>query len=82
MGGLPARQIRAPVLGQIQLAVDESMGKLGDVREEDADLAVFHAPGTSAILGADASGVVSAFGKSAFINDEHREDLSGSLRSR
>ena len=49
----------------------------GDVGEENANLAVFHAVGESAILGSDASGVVTAFEEATFVNDEYGEDLRG-----
>lgn len=74
VGGLPARQISAPVFGQIQFAVDESVALFCDVGEKDADLTVFHTPGAPAILGGDTSGVAAAFGKAAFVNDEHRPE--------
>ena len=73
MGGLPARQISAPVFGQIQFTVDESMALFSDVREEDTDLTVFHTPGAPAILGGHTSRVASALGEAALINDENRE---------
>ncbi len=47
------------------------------VGEKDADLTIFDAPSASAILGSDASGVVSAFGEAAFVNDEHGEESVG-----
>src|SRR5207248_3422222 len=74
MGGVSTRQIGTPVLGQVQLAVDESMTTGGDVGEKDADLAVFDTPGEPAILGSDASGVAAAFGKAAFVKDQDREE--------
>ena len=77
MSGVPARQIRAPVFGQVQFAVDEGMTQRGDKGQENTSLAVFHTPGASAILGGDTSGVASAFGKAALIKDENRE---GDLR--
>jgi hypothetical protein len=54
MSGEPSGRVGAPVFGQIQLAVDEGMPLRRDVGEKDAHLAVFHAPGAPAILGADA----------------------------
>jgi hypothetical protein len=60
-------------LGQVQLAVDEAMTQGGDVREKDAHLAVFHAAGAAAVLGADASRVLALFGKATFVNDEDWE---------
>jgi hypothetical protein len=42
-----------------------------DVGKEDAHLAVFDAPGASAILGSDPSRVAATFGKAAFI--EHQD---------
>ena len=71
---MPAKQISAPVLGQIQFAVDEAMAPLRDVREKHADLTIFDAPGASAILGSDASGVAPAFGNATFVKDEQREE--------
>ena len=73
MGGLPAWAIGTPVLGQIQLAVDEGMTGGGHVGEEDAHLAVFHAPSAPTILGPDARRVAAALGKAAFIQDQHGE---------
>src|SRR5437899_4433524 len=73
MGGVPAREIGAPVLGQIQLTIDEGMTQRGDIGKEDTNLTVFHTPGAPAILGGDTSGVASTFGKATFVNDEHRE---------
>jgi hypothetical protein len=73
MSGLPPGWVGAPVLGQIQLAVDEGMAGGGHIGEKDADLAVFHAPGPPAILGADAGRVTPAFGKATFIDDQDRE---------
>jgi len=73
MSGEPSGWVGAPVLGQIQLAVDEGMAGGGHVGEKDAHLAVFHAPGPPAILGADARRVAPAFGKAAFIQDQHRK---------
>ena len=75
VSSLSAWQSRAPVFRQIQLAVDEGVAGGGDVGEEDADLTVFHAVGESAILGSDASGVVTAFGKATFVNDKHGKAL-------
>src|SRR5947209_2217966 len=49
----------------------------GDIAEEDADLAVLHACGDATILSCDASGVAAAFGKAAFIQDEHGEKRLG-----
>lgn len=72
-GGLPAWQISTPFFGRIQLAVDKRMTTGGDVGEEDADLAVFHAPRQPAILRRDARGVATPFGEAAFICDEQRE---------
>ena len=63
MHGVPARQISAPVCGQIQFAVDEGMAQFRDVGEEDADLTIFDASSAPAILGSDASRVAPAFGK-------------------
>jgi len=77
VGSLPAWQIRTPGFRQIQLAVDEGVTGGGDVGEENAHLAVFHAVGESAILGSDASGVVTAFEEATFVNDEYGEDLRG-----
>ena len=77
MSRLPARSIVAPVLGQIQFAIDEGMAQGRHVGEENAHLAVFHAVGESAILGSDASGVVTAFEEATFVNDEDGEDLRG-----
>ncbi len=74
MSGLTARQIRAPVFGQVQCTVDEGMAQRRDVGEEDSDLAVFHTPGEPAILGSHASGVTPAFGEAAFVNGEDREE--------
>ena len=62
MGSLPAWQIAAPLLGQVQFAVDQGMAASGDVGEEDADLAIFHASAHATILRCDASGVATAFG--------------------
>jgi hypothetical protein len=73
MSGLPADRVSAPVLGQIQFAVDEGMPLRGDVGEEDAHLAVLHPAGAPAILRADAGRVVPAFGKAAFIEHQDRE---------
>ncbi len=44
MSGLSAWQISAPVFGQIQFAVDESMAQLSNVGEKDTHLAVFTRP--------------------------------------
>jgi hypothetical protein len=46
----------------------------GDVGDKDADLAIFHAPGASAILGSDTRGVASAFGEATFVKDEDRKN--------
>jgi len=73
MGGVPAREIGAPVLGQIQLTIDEGMTQRGDRGKEDTSLAVFHTPGAPAILGGDTSAVASVFGKAAFIKDQDWE---------
>ncbi len=73
VGGVPAWQIRTPVFRKVQLAIDEAMAGSGDVGEEDADLAVFHAPGEPTILGPDARRVAAALGKAAFIDDQDRE---------
>ncbi len=73
MSGLPPGWVGAPVFRQIQLAVDEGMPLRRDVGEEDAHLAVFHAPGPPAILGADAGRVPPAFGKATFIQHQHRK---------
>jgi hypothetical protein len=62
MGGVPARQIAAPVVGQIQLTVDEGVASGGDVGEEDADLTVFHPSRQPTVLRSDASGVTAPFG--------------------
>ncbi len=83
MSGLPPGWVGAPVFRQIQLAVDEGMPLRRDVGEEDSHLAVFHAPGRPAILGADASRVTPAFGKATFIDDQNREGrLAGWLLRR
>ena len=72
MSALTAGLIGAPVLGQIQLAVNETMTQFGDEGKKDADLAVLDAAGASAILGSDPCRVAAAFGKAAFIEDENR----------
>src|SRR6266700_176971 len=79
MGGEAAGRIVAPVLWQVQLAIDEPVALGGDVGEEDAHLAVFDAPGAAAILGLHTSGVTAALGKATFIHDQHREG-GGRLR--
>src|SRR5256885_8050080 len=79
MSGTPAGQIGAPVLGQVQLAVDEAMTQLGDQGQEDTGLTVFHTPGAPAILGGHTSGVAAAFGEAGLINDK---DWEGGLSSR
>ncbi len=73
VGGVPAGQISTPVFREVQLAIDEAMAGSGDVGEEDAHLAVFHAPGAPTILGADAGRVAAALGKAAFIEHQDRE---------
>ena len=73
VGCLSAWQISAPFFGQVQFAVDEGVAQSSDVGGKDADLAIFHAPGASAILGGDAWGVVSAFGETTFVEDQDRE---------
>jgi hypothetical protein len=73
VGGEPSGRVGAPVFRQIQLAIDEAMADSGDVGEEDAYLAVFHAPGAPTILGADADRVAAALGKAAFIEHQDRE---------
>src|SRR5258706_16444589 len=70
MGGLSAGGILAPLLGQIQVAVDQAVAQGGDGGEKDADLAVVHTAGGSAILGLDGSGGGAAFWKGAFIKDQ------------
>ena len=83
MSGLPSGWVGAPVFRQIQLAVDEGMPLRRDVGEEDAHLAIFHAPGAPAILGPDARRVAPAFGKATFIQHQHRKGcLSRFLRPR
>jgi hypothetical protein len=81
MGGLSAGGILAPLLGQIQVTVDQAMAQGGDVGEKDADLAVVDAAGGPAILGLDTSGVRAAFGKAAFIQDQKGEERIGCSRS-
>jgi hypothetical protein len=44
-----------------------------DGGEKDADLAIFHASGTPAILGSDARGVAPAFGETTFVEEQDRE---------
>lgn len=73
MSGLPPGWVGAPVLGQIQCAVDEGMADSRDRGEENAHLAVFHAPGPPAILGPAARRVAPAFGKATFIQDQQRK---------
>ena len=75
-----AWQIVAPVFGEIQLAIDEGMAQCSHVGEEDADLTVLHLAAGTTILRRDACRVAAPFGKAAFINDEHREDLRGCRR--
>ena len=71
MGGEAAGRVSAPVLGQVQLAINEAVALCRDIGEEHADLAVFDAPGAAAILRLDTGGVVAAFGKATFIQDPH-----------
>ncbi len=72
MSGLTARQISAPVLGQIEFAVDEGMAQFGDVGKEDADLTVFDLSRGPAILPPDTRRVAAAFGEAAFVDDHNR----------
>src|SRR5262245_56216670 len=67
MSGAPTRQISTPLLGQVQLTVDESMTQCGDVGEKDSHLAVFHAPRVPAVLRPNASRVLASFGKATFV---------------
>jgi hypothetical protein len=67
-------------LGHVQFAIDERVAPRGDEGKEDAHLAVFHAPGESAILESNARRVAAAFEEAAFIDDMHREDLRGYRR--
>src|SRR5438067_2449849 len=80
MSGLPAGGILAPVLWQIQLAIDEGMAAGGDVGEKDPDLAIFDAAGEATVLRPDPGRVLAALGDGTFIEGQHREDrLGGSL---
>ncbi len=81
MSGLPAGGIVAPVLRQIQVAVDQAVAQSGDEGEEHADLAVFHAASGPTILGLDTGGVRAAFGKAAFIEDQQGKEGIGCSRS-
>lgn len=72
-----AWQVSAPLLGQVQLAVDEGMAALGDVGEEDANLAVLDGAAGTAILLSDTSGVVATFGTPALIGSENGENQRG-----
>ena len=47
------------------------MAAFGHVGEEDAHLAIFDTPADPAVLGRDPSRMAAAFGKAAFIEDEH-----------
>ena len=80
MSGLPTHSIVAPLLRDIQFAVDQAMAQGGDVGEENADLAVFHPSADPAILGLDACGVGAAFGKAAFIKDQNGKEGIGLSR--
>jgi hypothetical protein len=80
MSGLPAGGIVAPVLWQIQVAVDQPVAQGGDVGEEDADLAVVDAASGPTILRLDASRVGAAFGKGAFIEDQQGKERIGCSR--
>ncbi len=62
MRGEPAGRVVAPVFGQVQLAINETMAQRRHVGEEDAHLAVFNPSAAAALLGLDTSGVVAAFG--------------------
>src|SRR5260370_16583050 len=56
------------------------MAQCSHIGEEDADLTVLHLAAGTTILRRDASRVAAPFGKAAFINDEHGEDLRGCRR--
>src|SRR5215472_7610497 len=73
MSSAPARQVSAPVFGQIQLAVNEGVAQGRDVGEKNADLAVFDASGASAILQPDTGGMAATFGEAAFVQDKDWE---------
>jgi hypothetical protein len=77
VSGSPPWQVGAPLLRDVQLAINEGMAVLGDGGEEDANLTVLDRAADATKLGRDASGVVAALGEAALINDQDREDLRG-----
>jgi hypothetical protein len=75
---LSARQISAPVLRHIQLAINESMAQSSDVAEKDAHLTILDLAAHATILRGHGCGVLSAFGKATFI--EHQQGEGSLLR--
>ena len=67
---MSALVIRYPGGEQIEFAVNEGMSTGRHVGEKDADLTILHLSGRSAILHANASRFVAAFGETALINDQ------------
>ena len=65
VSGLPTRQIVAPVLGQIQLPINEGMAQGRHVGEEDAHLTIFDPSRHPAILRLHARRVAAPLGKAA-----------------
>ena len=77
VSSLASGQVSAPVLGDIQFAIKESMALLSHVGEEDADLTVLDGAADTAILRRDASRMAATFGEAALINGENGKDRRG-----
>ena len=70
--------VRRPVLGQIELPVDQGMAKAAGIAGEDADLAVLDPTSRPRILAADTDGVATFLQKSRLI--DHQDAVGAAKR--
>ena len=72
MSGLPSAGVVGPVLGQIQLAVDEGAALVRDIGGKHADLAVGDLARRSGVLAAHAARVLALLEKAGLVDHQHR----------
>ena len=71
---LAAAPIGGPLLGQIQLTVQQDMAQRTGIAQKHGDLAMVHLTRCPAVLAGDASRVVTFFQKAGFVEHQYRPE--------
>src|SRR5829696_775542 len=76
---LAALLVMSPLLGQIQLPVDESLTPKGGIGQKHPDLAVLRLAGGAGVLALDPDALLALLDEARFIDDEDRTLLTQML---